>query len=211
VLESMLGFALATFAALIPVSDPLGAVPLFYSLTNTGTTAYREHQARWTTFHVIWVLALFLVAGKLILGFFGISLAVLRIAGGLLIAQTGWEMFSKSHSEAEQGSSGSSDIAFAPMAVPLVSGPGAIGVVIGLSAKTGNWYDYIGCLFGIILLGASLYLCLRLGEPLLKALGKAGSSALNQILGFLIVALALQFIVDGTTQLIQEAAPGLLH
>jgi multiple antibiotic resistance protein len=209
VLESMLGFALATFAALIPVSDPLGAVPLFYSLTNTGTSVYREHQARWTTFHVIWVLALFLVAGKLILGFFGISLAVLRIAGGLLIAQTGWEMFRKSHSEEPQGSGG--DIAFAPMAVPLVSGPGAIGVVIGLSAKTGSWLDYVGCLLGIVLLGASLYLCLRLGEPLLKALGKAGSGALNQILGFLIIALALQFIVDGTMQLIHESVPSLLH
>jgi multiple antibiotic resistance protein len=89
------------------------------------------------------------------------------------------------------------------MAVPLVSGSGAIG----LSAKTGSWLDYVGCLLGIVLLGASLYLCLRLGEPLLKV----GSGALNQILGFLIVALALQFIVDGTTQLIHESVPSLLH
>jgi multiple antibiotic resistance protein len=97
----------------------------------------------------------------------------------------------------------SGDIAFAPMAMPLVSGPGAIGVVIGLSSKASGWPDYFGSLVGIALVGGVLYLCLMLGEPLLKRLGRAGTRALNQILGFLILAIALQFMVDGLRELLR--------
>jgi multiple antibiotic resistance protein len=87
--ESVLGSAAGTFLALLLVTDPLGAVPIFYSLTSSGSDTYRRRQARLTTIHVLWLLAVFLLVGKVVLEFFGISFAVLRIAGRLLIAQTG--------------------------------------------------------------------------------------------------------------------------
>jgi multiple antibiotic resistance protein len=206
VFERLVQSAAGTFVSLVPVTDPLGVVPLFYSLTSGSDEGHRRRQAGLATIHVIWVLALFLLAGKLVLSFFGISLAVLRIAGGVLIAHTGWQMVRSSGEEEEVGGEGRGpvDIAFAPMAVPLVSGPGAIGVVIGLAAKSGGWMDTLGALAGIGLIGGLVYLCLRLGEPLLKLLGRTGTSVFNQLFGFLTVALAVQFVVDGALALVRR-------
>jgi multiple antibiotic resistance protein len=157
---------------------------------------------------------IFLLAGKLILDFFGISLGVLRIAGGLIVAHTAWEMVTakqrltvKEHREAVD----KEDISFTPMAVPIVSGPGAIGVAIGLSSKTTNWLEILSCLIGVVSLGAILYLCLILGEPFMKRLGRIGIGAINRIMGFLILAIAVQLITDGLIDAIRESAPNLLR
>jgi multiple antibiotic resistance protein len=97
------------------------------------------------------------------------------------------------------------------MAVPIVSGLGAIGVVIGLSTKATNWFDLLSCLIGVILFGAILYLCLILGEPFMKKSGGTGIGALNRIMGFLILAIAVQLITDGLIDVLKESAPNLLN
>nr|WP_228035556.1 MarC family protein [Oculatella sp. LEGE 06141] len=210
----MFSFAFATFVALFPIANPIGAIPIFYSLTARDTPRYRAKQARFTAINVVWVLAAFLVMGKFILSFFGISLGVLQIAGGLLISHTAWEMVTARQrlTGAESAEAiDKDDISFIPMAIPMLSGPGAIGVVIGLSERTDQWLSYLGCLVGIVLLGIALYLCLTLGESLVKVLGKNGLGALNRVLGFFILAIAVQFVADGTLAFIQEAAPSLLR
>jgi multiple antibiotic resistance protein len=213
-LEALISYTVGTFLALIPIANPIGAVPIFYSLTSSDTPLYRSRQARQVAINVVFVLAIFLLGGRFILEFFGISLGVLRIAGGLMIGHTAWEMVTVrqrlSVSESTEAQD-KDDISFTPMAVPLVSGPGAIGVVIGLSARADHWLDYVGCLVGIMLLGISLYICLVLGERLSKALGKNGIGAFNRVLGFFILAIAVQFVADGTLALIQKSAPGLLR
>jgi multiple antibiotic resistance protein len=159
--QTLLSYAVGTLATLFPIANPLGAVPIFYSLTATDSPRDRIRQAQKISLNVVLVLATFLLAGKLILDFFGISLGVLRIAGGLIVAHTAWEMVTarqrltvNEHQEAID----KEDISFTPMAVPIVSGPGAIGVVIGLSTKATNWFDLLSCLIGVILFGAILYL-----------------------------------------------------
>lgn len=213
-MNPVISYAIGTFLALFPIANPVGAIPIFYSLTATSTPPYRHQQARQTAINVIMVLAVFLVAGSLILKFFGISLGVLRIAGGLLVAHTAWEMVTarqrltpSEHSEAQD----KEDISFTPMAVPMISGPGAIGVVISQAANITQWVDYIGCLLGIAALGILLYLFLALGEPLIKLLGRNGVGALNRVLGFFILAIAVQLIANGTFELLKGAAPELLR
>ncbi len=129
---SLIPNTLATFVALFPIANPIGAVPVFYSLTAMETSSERHRQARQTAINVVLVLAVFLVAGRWILEFFGISLNVLRLAGGLLVAHTAWEMVTARQrltpSENDEAID-KEDISFTPMAVPLISGPGAIGVV----------------------------------------------------------------------------------
>ncbi|AGY58850.1 multiple antibiotic resistance protein [Gloeobacter kilaueensis JS1] len=207
-MQGLLAYAVGTFLALLPIANPIGAVPVFYSLTGGDPPDYRLQQARMTAINVLWVLALFLIAGKVILSFFGISLAVLRVAGGLLVGHTAWEMVTArprlTVPENEEAAD-KDDISFTPMAVPMLSGPGAIGVVIGLAAKATGVFDYIGCLVGIVLLSAVTYLSLVVGEPLIKALGKTGVGALNRVLGFLILAIAVQFVADGTLQFVHES------
>lgn len=205
VLQSLISFGAGTLAALFPIANPIGAIPVFYSLTATYNPGYRLRQAQKTSLNVILVLAVFFIAGRLILNFFGISLPVLRIAGGLIVGHTAWEIVTvrqRISTSEHKAAVDQEDISFTPMAIPMVSGPGAIGVVIGLSTKATQWSDYAGCLIGIMCLGVLLYLCLMLGEPLIERLGKTGMGALNRILGFLILAISVQLIADGILALL---------
>ena len=210
--QSILAYAVGTFVALFPIANPIGAVPIFYSLTETDSRADRRRQARRIAINVILILALFLVAGRTVLEFFGISLNVLRIAGGLLVAHAAWEMVTSKHrltNSEHQAGLKQEDISFAPMAIPLIAGPGSIGVTIGLATRLTQWSDYLGCLIGILLFGGLLYVCLVLGESLLSILGRNGLGALNRVLGFFILAIAVQLIADGVISLFQTAAPHL--
>lgn len=212
--QQFITYTVGTFVALFPITNPLGAVPIFYSLTATDSRADRNRQAKQISINVIGVLSVFLIMGRFILEFFGLSLGVLRIAGGLLVAQTAWEMVT-AHQRLtpleNDAAFNKKDISFTPMAIPIISGPGAIGVVMALSARITQVVDYLGCLLGIAALGLVLYLCLALGGPLINALGKNEIGAMNRILGFFILAIAVQFITDGVFDLIRQSAPRLLQ
>lgn len=213
-MEHLLTQAIATFFALLPIANPIGAVPIFYSLTAVDSSSHRHEQVRQISINVVLVLVLFFLAGRLILEFFDVSLGVLRIAGGLLIAHTAWEMVTVrprlTPPEKEEAYE-KEDIAFTPMAVPMLSGPGAIGVVMGLSARASEVTDYLGSLVGILVLGVIIFVCLELGELVMLRMGKTGIGAFNRVMGFLILAIAVQFIGEGTFAFIQSTAPGLLN
>jgi multiple antibiotic resistance protein len=203
----LVSYALGTFIALFPITNPVGAVPIFYSLTANASKHQRLRQAKKVALNASSIIAFFFVTGQAILDFWGISLGVLQIAGGLLIARTAWT-FAETHqhqtvtnsSEAAQ----QKDIALIPMAVPLISGPGAIGLVIGLAAENPQWSNYLGGLLGIAMLGITLYLCLAWGELLVKVFGKSGIRVLSQILGFFILAISIQLLAEGIFALLQE-------
>jgi multiple antibiotic resistance protein len=89
------------------------------------------------------------------------------------------------------------DISLTPMAMPMLSGPGSIGVVMGLSADAGGTLSYLGIVIGIVALGLVVYLFLRLGGPLVKRLGPGAAGAINRIFGFLLLAIAVQLVCDG--------------
>jgi multiple antibiotic resistance protein len=210
--QNLTSYAIGTLAALFPIANPIGAVPIFYGLTADDSPHYRLRQAQKTALNVVVVLVIFLLAGKLILNLFGISLGVLRIAGGLIVAHTAWEMVTARQrltTEEHKEAIDKEDISLTPMAIPMVSGPGAIGVVIGLSSTASQWVDIFGCLIGIILLGILLYLCLALGESLIEKLGSTGIGALNRILGFLILAIAVQLIAGGTVDILKTSVLNL--
>jgi multiple antibiotic resistance protein len=211
-IPGILTYTIGTLAALFPIANPIGAVPIFYSLTAADTRSERRKKAQRTAINVVLILAVFLLGGRTILEFFGISLNVLRIAGGLLVANAAWEMVTSrqrlTDSEQQAGIE-KEDISFTPMAIPLIAGPGSIGVTIGLATRLTHWSDYLGCLMGIGLFGGLLYICLVLGESLLSILGRNGLGALNRVLGFFILAIAVQLIADGVISLFQTAAPHL--
>ena len=210
----ILNYAVGTLVALFPIANPIGAVPAFYSLTGSDSRTDRRKQAQRTALNVVLILALFLFAGRTVLEFFGISLNVLRIAGGLLVAHAAWEMVTSKQritDSEHQAAIEKEDVSFTPMAIPLIAGPGSIGVVIGLATKMTQWSEYLGCLIGIILFGGLLYLCLALGETLLSKLGHNGFGALNRVFGFFILAIAVQLMADGVISLFQTAAPTLFR
>ncbi len=204
----LVSYALGTFIALFPITNPIGAVPIFYSLTANASKHQRLRQAKKVALNASSIIAFFFVTGQAILDFWGISLGVLQIAGGLLIARTAWT-FAETHQHQtvknDPELAQQKDIALIPMAVPLISGPGAIGLVIGLAAEDPQWSNYLGGLLGIALLGITLYLCLTWGELLVKVFGKGGIRVLTQVLGFFILAISIQLLADGILTLLQQS------
>jgi multiple antibiotic resistance protein len=192
--------AAATFLALFPIVDPFGGIPIFFSMTSSWTRQARSRTAFKTGAWVFAILVTFLFVGRFVLSFFGISLPVLKIAGGLIVANTAWGMVT-SHAritpEESHEAEVKEDISLTPLAMPLMSGPGAIGVVMGLAAHVDTSASYLGMVIGIaaVALTVSLFFCL--GGPLVRRLGPSAVGAINKIFGFLILAIAVQLVWDG--------------
>src|SRR5208283_5312163 len=199
VLHDLPTAATATFLALFPIVNPFGGIPLFFSLTSEFSPAERRNTALKTAFYVIAILVVFMLFGRFVLNFFGISLPVLKIAGGLIVANA-WGMVTGSsritHEESSEALT-KEDISLTPMAMPMLSGPGSIGVVMGLAAHADNLLAYVGMILGILVIGVTVYLFLQLGGPLVKRLGPGAVGAIARIFGFLILAIAVQLVWDG--------------
>ena len=200
VLHGLPTAATATFLALFPIVNPLGGIPVFFTLTADFPDEERRRTALKTAFYVIAILVIFMLFGRFVLNFFGISLPVLKIAGGLIVANTAWGMVTGSHRVTKEETSEAltkEDISLTPMAMPMLSGPGSIGVVMGLAAESDNLLSYLGMVIGIVGLGLTVYLCLSLGGPFVKRLGPGAVGAINRIFGFLILAIAVQLVWNG--------------
>lgn len=195
--------ATATFLALFPIVNPFGGIPLFFSITSGFTPRDRYRAALKTGFYVFLILVTFMFFGRFVLNFFGISLPVLQIAGGLIVANTAWGMVTGRNrmtpAESDEASV-KEDISLTPMAMPMLSGPGSIGVVMGLAAHVDSWTAYFGMVIGIAALAVAVYLFLRLGGPLVDRLGPGTVGAINRIFGFLILAIAVQLVWDGVAE-----------
>lgn len=202
-LQDLPSAAIATFLALFPIVNPFGAVPLFFSLTSHLPSTERKATALRTAVYFIVILVVFLFFGRFVLIFFGISLPVLRIAGGLIVANTAWGMVTGSSrmtaAESIEAST-KEDISLTPMAMPMLSGPGSIGVVMGLATDTSSMIVYLGMVIGIVALGVIVYMFLCLGGPLVKRLGPGAVGAINRVFGFLLLAIAVQLVWDGMAE-----------
>ena len=192
--------AAATFLALFPIVDPFGGVPIFFTMTSSWMPKDRQFTALKTGIWVFVILVTFLFFGRFVLHFFGISLPVLKIAGGLIVANTAWGMVT-SHAritpEESHEAKDKEDISLTPLAMPLMSGPGAIGVVMALAAHVDTAASYLGMVIGIAAVALTVFLFFYLGGPLVRRLGPSAVGAINKIFGFLILAIAVQLVWDG--------------
>ena len=192
--------AAATFLALFPIVDPLGGVPIFFTMTSGWSAPDRRRTAFKTGLWVFVILVAFLFFGRFVLSFFGISLPVIKIAGGLIVANTAWGMVT-SHAritpEESHEAEDKEDISLTPLAMPLMSGPGAIGVVMALAAHVDNAAGYLGMVIGVAAIALSVALFFCMGGPLVRRLGPSAVGAINKIFGFLILAIAVQLVWNG--------------
>jgi multiple antibiotic resistance protein len=199
-LRTLPASAVATFLALFPIVDPFGGVPIFFTMTSTWSPQDRRRTALKTGMWVFLILVTFLFFGRFVLLFFGISLPVLKIAGGLIVANTAWGMVT-SHAritpEESHEAEDKEDISLTPLAMPLMSGPGAIGVVMALAAHVDNAAAYLGMVIGVAAVALSVTLFFALGGPLVRRLGPGAVGAINKIFGFLILAIAVQLVWNG--------------
>ncbi len=208
-LSDWLTTILATFAGLLPIANPFSTAVVFLALTARLSEDDRERQARLASLYALGVLWVFLFAGALIMSFFGISIPALRVAGGLIVARVGFGMLSPQGPDTTPDTSPARlDIAFTPLAVPMLSGPGSIAVTIGMAAGAETVSDYVAIAIGIALVVVVSWGILRSARSVKRLLGEQGIDALTRIMGFLLVCIGVQFIGIGVAEV--AADPQLL-
>jgi len=193
-----------TVAALLPIVNPFSTAPLFLAITEGFDKESRNTQATKGVIYMVGILSVFLIAGTLIINFFGISLPGVRIAGGILIGRVAFKMLYPPDSidltpEEEKESIKKEDISFFPLAMPSLSGPGSIAVIISMATLTDTWLEYLSIFIGILILAAIVWGTLRISGEMTRFLGVNGIHAMTKIMGFIIFCIAIQFIVNGIT------------
>ncbi len=194
--------ALTTFFATIGPADLL---LVYAALTQKVTQAERRAMALRGTLIATAILLFFAVFGEAMLRLFGITLPALRIAGGVLLLLISIDMVFARHSggtgttpEEENEAQSRPDISVFPLATPLIAGPGAISAVILLTTGTGGftlaWFVVVGALLAILLL---CYLVMLVAIPIQRLLGITGLAVVSRVVGVLLAALAVQFLLDG--------------
>ena len=194
---------LGTFMGLLPIINPLAAAPTFLAITEGDSDARRREQARKGCFYMICILVSALTGGTFIMNFFGISIPGLRIAGGILMAGIGMGMLTnqqklgKPDEEEREAARNKTDISFSPLAMPMLSGPGSIAVTLGFTSLATHWTDYLAIIAGIISIAALTYAMLRVSGKIVAIIGPVGVNAMTKIMGFLIMCIGVQFVVNG--------------
>lgn len=203
---------LGTIIGLLPLINPLASAPTFLAITEGDTSERRLQQLRAACIYMVAILVSFLVGGTFIMGFFGISIPGLRIAGGLLVAGIGSNLLlgpgrevaydADAHAEARA----KRDVSFSPLAMPMLAGPGSIAVTVGFTSLAKQWTDYVAVALGIVIVAVFVYVTLRLSDRVVRIIGRNGMNALSKVMGFLILCIGIQFVVNGVLGIATDPA-----
>ncbi|MGB7287968.1 MAG: MarC family protein [Salaquimonas sp.] len=204
---------LNAFVTLFVTVDPIGNAPLFLGLTAGMAAADKRSVALRAVIIAFLILTLFAITGTMILDAMGITIHAFRMAGGLLLFYTAFEMIYAKRQERKEEASQSAikdkiaNIAVFPLAIPLIAGPGAISATILLSSQlsvgdTVNAWTGTSVLVGVIFVLMSIALVVLFSADLFdKYLGNTGRMVLTRLLGVLLAALSVQYVADGATAL----------
>lgn len=193
-------FLITAFATLFVVIDPPGLVPLFIALTRGMGPERRRAMARRACIIAACLLLLFGLAGEAILTFIGISMPAFRIAGGILLFLTALDMLFERRTQRREGREAEPDHdpSVFPLATPLIAGPGAIATMILLVGQAGpDWIATVWVLGLLVLMMGVTYAFLLASPPLERLLGRTGTIVITRLLGMLLAALSVQFVIDG--------------
>jgi multiple antibiotic resistance protein len=201
--ESYISFTLVTFSGIFAVVDPFTALPAFLAMTPNNTPAERAAMARRASFAALLILLGFALAGGLLFKFFGVTLAAFKMAGGLLLLLMSIDMLraqpSRTRQSPEEQAEGAAkdDVAIFPLATPLLAGPGSIATTMVFMGRSTAWWQTLPVFFAIVLTCLSAYFILRSASIIDRYMGRTGMNVLNRIMGLILAAIAMQFMVDG--------------
>ncbi|MEZ4854403.1 MarC family NAAT transporter [Flavobacterium sp.] len=206
----MLTLFIYIFAALFSVINPLGAVPIFVGLTQDDSKAERNRISLWTAINVFIILMISYFIGEYVLNFFGISIDALRIAGGLIIVNSGFALltgnFSKRrgvNKKVADDAMHRNDIALSPLAIPMLAGPGSISLLIALYQEHPDFSQKAICCLAILTVALSIFLILKSAHYLSKILGASGIVAISRIIGFIVIAIGIQYIISAIVNVLK--------
>lgn len=210
ILES-LSDVLIVIIGLLPIANPFSTAPVFLTVSSKLDDDSKKRLLKLTCKYMFAILITFLLAGALILSFFGISVYALRFAGGLIIMVLGFRMlFPGNRDENDQlevyNYEQARGLAFTPLAMPMLSGPGSIAIIISMAADISKEPNILARTFGYFVVGLGIFitvlicwLVLRSSTKITNILGPSGIDALTRIMGFILICLGVEFMASGIT------------
>ena len=209
---------LFVLAAMLPILNPAATAPIFLSLTEGASPATRALLARRIARNMFWLIAGSMLIGSYVLDFFGISLPIVRVGGGLILASVAWRLLGATpatpDSRVALAEAYTSDHAhrqaFYPLTFPISCGPASISVAITVGVALHDVRLVIslarmgGALLALAIIGMLLYLAFRYGEHFLRLIGDAGTAVLLRLTAFILLCLGVQIVWDGISELMLE-------
>jgi multiple antibiotic resistance protein len=210
---------LIALPALFSIVNPISAAFIFREVTADRAPSERARIARRVAVNALLVMIVALLAGSYILAFFGISLAALRCAGGIVVALSAWELLHKPESrearkqEQAAESIGQEDIALFPLTIPFTTGPGTIAVAVALgSGHPARWAQawpfYLGMSAATVVLAVIIWITFLLAVPLTRLLGQNGSRTVSRLFAFLLLAIGAQILIAGVQDVLGPLLAG---
>jgi multiple antibiotic resistance protein len=209
----MFTFILKAFVAVLVITDPLGNTPIFASLLNPYSPFERRIIIRRACIAAVVILIVFTLMGSVIFKMFGITIGAFRIAGGVILFGIAMNMLTAQKSrvritpgeqaEAQQ----KEDIAIVPLAIPLISGPGAIATVMTLETQSESYFETGIILLAILTSGIISYITYNYASTFVTKIGETGINILTRLLGLILAAMAVQFVVNG----IRDSFPEIFY
>ena len=193
-------FLLTSFVALFIIIDPIGLTPVFIAITQGMNDSLRRKVALRSVLVSAFVISLFIVGGETVLGFIGISMPAFRIAGGILLFLTALDMLFQRRSKRRENQTEQElvdDPSVFPLAIPLIIGPGAIATVILIAGAKPGLVGVASTGFITALVLVTVFVFFSAAGRIEKLLGKTGIDVLTRLLGMLLAALSVQFVIEG--------------
>ncbi len=198
------------FAALFSVLNPIGTVPIFVGLTMDDDKKERSRISLWTAIDVFIILIISYFIGEYILTFFGISIDALRITGGIVIVSSGFSLltgeFNKTrgiNKKIESDVQSRNDISLTPLAIPMLAGPGSMSLLIAFYQEHHSTNDIIFSSLAIFAVSVIIFIILRSAHYLAKILGSSGIVAISRVVGFIVIAIGIQYIVSAIVNIVK--------
>ncbi len=205
-LKEILQFSLVALSSIFFIVDPLAAIPSFLAMTAGDTEAKRRRMARQAAWTCFLVLSVFSLAGSLIFRFFSITLPAFKIAGGLVLFLVAVDMLQARRSGTQEVTeerlegAEKEEVGVTPMGIPMLAGPGAISTAMVLMGQARNWRFTLPVLVAIAVTATASYFLLAGASRVRKYLGETGIRILMRLMGLVLTAIAVQFVLNGIAE-----------
>lgn len=200
------GFVIAAFMSLFTIINPFSTASVFLGLTKFETHQERQFIARKAALFAASLLLIFAFAGSAILSFFSITIDAFRLAGGMLIASVGWQMIhakrERINAKSQKAASAREDISIIPLAIPFISGPGAITTVLVLISEHSGPFSVVAVSVAIVAVCFLSYLVLSQADRVVRYLGVSGKEAVEKIMGLIVMVVGVQFVINAIHSLL---------
>ena len=195
-------FALLTLTSILFIVNPIAVIPTYLVITQKDSAERRARTARRACISAAAILIAFAVAGRQIFSVFGITIDAFRVAGGLILWVVAMDMLhgerrtQEGQQEITEGAT-KEDVALAPLAMPMLAGPGAISTIMVLSSQAAGMSEKIAVFVAILVTMAIAWVVLRVGDKVVLRMGETGIRVMTRIMGLLLAAIAMQFVISG--------------